>query len=93
MKKQQKDLLDYITANPGQKMETIAAALGSTSTRMGRPVSKLLAAGTVRRDGEKRASRYFPGTGAGTPTKRTARKTAPKKTTPKKTARKKAARK
>lgn len=53
-------LLRYIKQHPGQRMEEIAAALGSTSQRLHRPTSKLLSSNAVKRVGQKRASKYFP---------------------------------
>lgn len=76
MKKDQEGLVTYITAHPGELMEDIAKALGSSSKEMARPVSKLIAAGTVRRVGERRASRYFPAEA------KTSKKAGPKKRPP-----------
>ena len=49
----------YIRANPGQNAEQIGAGLGAKTSEIARPIQKLLAAGTVRREGVKRATRYF----------------------------------
>ena len=56
---QQEALVGYIADNPGEPMERIAKALGVTSAEMNRPISKLLDEGRVRREGQRRASRYF----------------------------------
>ena len=53
-------LLQYITANPGQRMEEIGEGMGITSRVARRPLSKLLDKGLIRREGQKRASRYYP---------------------------------
>lgn len=59
----QEDLEAYVTANPGELMENIAKALDSKSPVLHRPMSKLIDSGRVRREGEKRATRYYPGDG------------------------------
>src|SRR5688572_3663705 len=42
-------LLNHIKAHPGQRMEQIAAALGTTSSRLNRPITKLLSSRNVKR--------------------------------------------
>jgi hypothetical protein len=58
-------LASFVAANPGKRMEQIGAALGAETRVLSRPMSKLLSAGRVRREGQKRASKYFPGSGRG----------------------------
>lgn len=53
-------LAAYVTDNPGSSMETIAAALNSTSKNLHRPMAQLLKSKDLRRRGQRRASRYFP---------------------------------
>ena len=64
----EKDLLEYVTAKPGQRMEEISAALGAVTKDLSRPLQKLLDTAAIRREGVKRASRYYPTSGGGTVT-------------------------
>jgi hypothetical protein len=50
---------EYIKANPGQRMEAIAKALGEPTKDLTLPVKKLLAAKRIRSEGQKRATEYF----------------------------------
>jgi len=50
----------FINSKPGQRMEQIGAALSTATKDLTRPLQKLLDTGAVRREGAKRASRYFP---------------------------------
>ena len=52
----------FIASKPGQRMEQIGAALSTATKDLTRPLQKLLEAGSVRREGAKRASRYYPTT-------------------------------
>ncbi|MCC7542848.1 MAG: hypothetical protein IT379_41920 [Deltaproteobacteria bacterium] len=71
---------DYVAAHPGSRMEHIGAGLRLPTKDLTGPVAKLLAAGTIRREGEKRATKYFPG-GSAVPAATKARsKTAKAKT-------------
>jgi hypothetical protein len=56
-------LRSYIAQNPGQRMEQIGEALGSTTRELRRPLGQLIDEGQIRREGEKRASRYYAGGG------------------------------
>lgn len=49
----------FIASKPGQRMEQIGAALSTATKDLTRPLQKLLEAGAVRREGAKRASRYY----------------------------------
>lgn len=64
----------HVAANPGQRMEEIKKALGLTTAQLRRPMTQLLAAGAIRREGEKRASRYFAGEEAAPAKKRAPRR-------------------
>lgn len=49
----------YIGSKPGQRMEQIGVALSTATKDLTRPLAKLIESGVVRREGVKRASRYF----------------------------------
>jgi hypothetical protein len=53
-------LAAFIQKTPGKRIEEINKALGTSTSDLSRPLSKLIAAKKVRRQGQKRASRYFP---------------------------------
>jgi hypothetical protein len=57
-------LYQYIKDNPGQRVEQINKALGTTTKDLTLPLKKLIADKAVRTEGEKRATAYFPGEGA-----------------------------
>jgi hypothetical protein len=54
---------DYVAANPGTRMEKLSAAVGASTAELRLPVLKLLEEGAIRKQGEKRATEYFPGNG------------------------------
>jgi len=80
-------IADYVKANPGCPMADITDALGLESITLRAQVNELLDAGTIRKEGEKRGTRYFPGGGGS----RKATKRGKKRATKKKTSRKRAA--
>ncbi|WP_428263444.1 hypothetical protein [Haliangium sp.] len=51
--------LTYVAEHPGQRMESITAALGYSTQELTLPVKKLLLAGKIRVEGQKRATSYF----------------------------------
>lgn len=53
-------LAGYVKANPGQRGERIADALGTDAKTMRRPMLQLVADGSVRTKGERRGMRYYP---------------------------------
>lgn len=57
------EIYDYVAANPGQGAEQIRAALGVSSKDLKTPVTKLLEAGRVRTEGQRRGTKYFPAKG------------------------------
>ncbi len=53
-------LLANVKANPGQRGEQIAEAMGTDSKTIRRPMQKLIDDGAVRTKGERRGMRYYP---------------------------------
>lgn len=72
-------IASYVRAHPGQRLEQIAAGLGTASHDLKLPVIKLLASKTLRKTGEKRGTQYFAGGGAASPKAMTAAKTTAKR--------------
>lgn len=60
----------YIAANPGERIEQIGKGLGLPTKELTRPVTKLLASKAIRKRGDRRATRYYPGAGGGSKRKR-----------------------
>jgi hypothetical protein len=58
-------IASYVRQHPGQRLEQIAAGLGSASQDLKLPVIKLLASKTLTKKGEKRGTMYFAGGGGG----------------------------
>ena len=56
-------LRDHVATNPGQGIEQIKKALGYKTSELSLPMRKLIADGLVRSEGQKRATKYFPGSG------------------------------
>jgi hypothetical protein len=55
-------------------MEEIGAALKMPTGELTLPVSKLMAAGSLRAEGQRRGTRYYAGGGKASATKRAGRK-------------------
>jgi len=53
-------VFNHIKGNPGQGVEQIAKALGTTTKELTLPIRKLLGEKKVTSKGQKRATRYFP---------------------------------
>lgn len=53
-------LFEYIRVNPGQRMEAIAKAMGSSTKDLTLPIKKLLSTNKVIVEGQKRATSYYP---------------------------------
>jgi hypothetical protein len=59
-------LLSAIAANPGQRIEQIGQAIGMRTKDLALPIRKLVAQKHIRTEGQRRATRYFPGAGGST---------------------------
>jgi hypothetical protein len=53
-------LLEFIKANPGQRIEQINKALGVSTKDLSLPIRKLIEGGDIRSEGAKRSTKYFP---------------------------------
>lgn len=53
-------ILPYLRANPGQRGEEIAAALGTDTNTLRPPMKRLIADGQVRTEGQRRGMTYYP---------------------------------
>jgi len=71
------DITAFVRSNPGCSVGEIGAALGMTTKEMRLPLQKLGAERRVKTKGQKRGTRYYPGSGK-------ASKTSAKKATRKK---------
>ncbi len=56
-------LLSQIGSNPGQRIEQIGSAIGMRTKDLALPIRKLVAQKQIRTEGQRRATRYFPGSG------------------------------
>jgi hypothetical protein len=54
---------DFIHRNPGLRIEQINKELGTNTRDLSLPLKKLISEGTIRTEGEKRSTHYFPGDG------------------------------
>lgn len=52
---------DWVKANPGNGVEAMAKSLGVQTKELALPIAKLLKSKTIKKRGEKRATKYFPG--------------------------------
>ena len=52
-------LLDYVKNNGGQRIEQIAAGMGTVTKELNLPVKKLIAQKSLKTKGQKRATQYF----------------------------------
>jgi hypothetical protein len=51
----------YVRSNAGQRIEEIGRGLKTATERLKRPIQALIAAGSLRTEGQKRGTRYFAG--------------------------------
>ncbi|UJR80846.1 DNA-binding protein [Sandaracinus amylolyticus] len=56
-------LENFVRTNPGQGIEAIGKAIGFATAELARPMKKLVQRGSVRTEGEKRATKYYPSEG------------------------------
>jgi len=84
-------LMAHVRQNPGQGIEQISREIGIASADLKHPVTLLLEAKSLRKEGQRRGTKYFPaGRGKATAAaKKPARKKAAKKKATKKKATKK----
>jgi len=75
----------FVRSNPGQRLEEISKAMGVESKNLKRPVLLLLEEGALRKEGEKRGTRYYPAGRGASKAKAPARKKAARKTGKRKT--------
>lgn len=59
----QDKVIAFITESPGLRIEQINAALGTSTTDLALPLRKLVGDGVLRTEGQRRATKYFPGGG------------------------------
>lgn len=59
-----------VKTEPGLRIEQLAGVLSWPTKEMTLPMRKLIATGAVRTEGQRRATKYFPGDGAAAPRKR-----------------------
>ena len=80
-------ILDYVAANPGSRLEQIAKGLGKASASLKPTVAAMLESGALTKTGQRRGTSYSVGSGAApaasdegaAPAKRRGRKPGPKK--------------
>jgi len=54
---------DFVVSHPESSMEDMKKALGYKTSELALPMKKLIAEGAVKSTGQKRATKYFPGSG------------------------------
>lgn len=59
-----KRILRYVAENPGQSVESMSKQLGVITRELALPIKKLVKSGELRTEGQRRATKYFPGSGA-----------------------------
>jgi len=62
-------VLAYVQANPGSRLEEIGRGMGVETAGLKRPIQGLLSAGALRTEGQKRGTKYFAGSGKAAPAK------------------------
>ena len=56
-------LLTYVQSNPGQRLEEIGVGLGTSTKGLKGPIARLVRDGLLRTEGQRRGTRYHPGSG------------------------------
>ncbi len=56
-------VLSHIKDHPGERIEQINGHMGTRTSDLSLPLKKLIADGAVRTEGDRRATKYFPGDG------------------------------
>lgn len=56
--------VEFVTKNPGLRIEQINKELGTTTKDLALPIRKLLGEGAIKAKGKKRSTTYFAGEGA-----------------------------
>ena len=51
---------EWVKANPGHGVEDMAKVLGVQTKELALPIAKLLGAKTIKKRGQKRATKYYP---------------------------------
>lgn len=54
-------MLEHIAAHPGVRIEQINASLGTATKELALPLRQLVDAGTLRTEGQRRGTKYYPG--------------------------------
>jgi predicted HTH transcriptional regulator len=57
----QSRVMEFVAANPGMRIEQINKELGTSTRDLQLPIRKLIASGSLKSKGEKRATTYFAG--------------------------------
>jgi hypothetical protein len=57
----QSRVMEFVSANPGMRIEQINKELGTSTRDLQLPIRKLIASGSLKSKGEKRATTYFVG--------------------------------
>jgi len=86
-------VLAHVRSNPGQRLEEMGRALSMDTKELKRPIAHLMAAGSLRTEGQKRGTRYYAGGGSRKATKKKAGKRKTKRKAKKTGARRKTTRK
>ena len=55
------NVVEFVRANPGLRMEEINKQLGTTTKDLALPVRRLVADGVISTKGQRRSTKYFPG--------------------------------